>query len=280
MNDKTTNNPLAHFFRQPAMHLKLPSNGQFWKEDALNLPVTGEVPIYPMTTSDEITLRTPDALLNGAGVVSVIKSCCPCINDPWFMPSIDVDAILIAIRIASYGQSMDIEAKCPKCNEENTYQVNLHNVLENITSPDYTKLIEINDLKIKLQPQPYFSVNKTNMVTFEEQRILQTINDDTLDDEVKTAKFNEHLKRLVELNSQVIVDSTASIQTPDGQIVTNKEHITEFYQQVDRKVVKTVRNWLEEAANVAAIRPVAVACSECGKEFNLTVTFDYANFFA
>jgi hypothetical protein len=61
-----------------------------------------------MTTKDEITLKTPDALLNGQGVVNVIESCCPAIKDAWAMPSIDVDATLIAIRIASYGNQMDL----------------------------------------------------------------------------------------------------------------------------------------------------------------------------
>jgi hypothetical protein len=73
----TNSNPLAKHFRQPAIYLRLPSQGQYWPENAITLPVTGELPVYPMTTKDEITLRTPDALINGTGVVSVIESCIP-----------------------------------------------------------------------------------------------------------------------------------------------------------------------------------------------------------
>ena len=100
-------NPLAKHFRQPAIYMKLPSQGRFWPSEALNLPATGAIPVYPMTAKDEIVLRTPDALMNGQGIIDVIQSCCPNIVDAWRMPSIDVDAVLVAIRIASYGNQMD-----------------------------------------------------------------------------------------------------------------------------------------------------------------------------
>jgi len=277
--DNQTNNPLTSFFRQPAIHVKLPSQGKFWGENALNLPVTGEVPIYPMTTKDEITLRTPDALLNGAGVVSVIQSCCPNIVDAWQMPSIDVDAVLIAIRIASYGNSMDIDTECPHCKEENMYGVDLGVVLSNIKTPNYDEVVKVDGLEIKLHPQLYFSVNKTNMVNFEEQRILQTINDTQLTNEEKTAKFNEHLQRLIDLNLTVMVDSTESIKTPTGQVVNNIDFIREFYQKTSRTTVKKIRDWLEAAASDASIKPVPVQCTECNKSFDVAVTFDYAHFF-
>ena len=83
MSEISNNNPLTKFFRQPAIYLKLPSNGAFWPNDAIELPLTGEIPVYPLTTKDEIILRTPDALLNGEGVVEVIQSCCPSIKDAW-----------------------------------------------------------------------------------------------------------------------------------------------------------------------------------------------------
>ena len=100
------NNPLAKHFRQPAIYIQLTSQGKFWPENTLELPVTGKIPVYPMTARDEITLRTPDALINGTSVVEVVQSCCPNIKDAWEMPSIDVDSTLIAIRIASFGHGI------------------------------------------------------------------------------------------------------------------------------------------------------------------------------
>jgi hypothetical protein len=69
--------------------------------------------------------KTPDALITGQASVEVIKSCIPAIKNPWLMPALDVDFALIAIRIATYGDSMEITTKCPSCETENEYDVNL-----------------------------------------------------------------------------------------------------------------------------------------------------------
>lgn len=277
--DSNQNNPLAKFFRQPAIYIKLPSNGQYWPEGSLELPESGEIPVYPMTAADEITLKTPDALLNGQGVVNVIKSCCPNILDPWKAPSIDVDTLLISLRIASYGNNMEFETRCPKCNEEHNYDLPLDQILSSVQKPDYTKSMEINGLKIKLKPQMYFSVNQTNMVNFEEQRILQTINDETLTDEERAARFDAHLLRLVELNIQIVTDSTESITTPDGAVVTDHDMILEFYTNTGSKLLKEVQKHIQLINESALLKPQAVHCASCGEEFEIPILFDYANFF-
>ena len=55
-----SNNPLAKHFRQPVMYIKLPSQGRWWANNAIEIPVTGEIPVYAMTARDEITFKTPD----------------------------------------------------------------------------------------------------------------------------------------------------------------------------------------------------------------------------
>jgi hypothetical protein len=59
------NNPLAKFFRQPAIYVRLPSQGRNWVTGTINYPESGELAVLPMTAIDEITYRTPDALFNG-----------------------------------------------------------------------------------------------------------------------------------------------------------------------------------------------------------------------
>lgn len=275
-------NPLARHFRQPVLYIKLPSQGHFWPQSSLEQSVTGEIPILAMTTKDEIVLRTPDALLNGQGVIDVIQSCCPTIKDAWSMPSIDVDSIIIAIRMASYGNQMDFGATCPHCNTANEYAIDLSVVLSGVETPNYNKPVEINKLKIKLRPQPYFSLNKTNIIAYEEQQLLRSLQ--LLNDEDVTAgdKFNQHLNKLIDLNIMINADSTESITTEDGQTVADPEFIKEFYNNCDNKVVKAVRTRLEELNKQANIKPINVTCDnqECGKPFDITITFDYASFFA
>lgn len=272
-------NPLARHFRTPAIYIKLPSGGEFWPADAIDYPESGEFPVYPMTAQDEITLKTPDALLNGQGVVDVIQSCCPNIKNAWDTPSIDVDTLLIAVRIASYGDTMDFSTKCPKCGHDHEYGVSLSSLLGTVGKPDYSAPLEFNGLKIKLVPQRYFSINKTNMITFEEERILQLITDESITDEERKARFDHHLKALVELNIRIAVDSTESIVTPEGVTVRDREQIAEFYANTDNRILKAIQTRLQEYSKTGSIKSQTIKCSECSDQFELPIVFDYANFF-
>jgi hypothetical protein len=273
-------NPLMAHFRQPAIYFNLPSQGQFWTS-GLEMPESGDLPIYPMTARDEITLKTPDALLNGQGVVDVIHSCCPNITDAWQMPSIDVDATLIAIRIASYGNKMDFDSKCPHCSEENRFEADLGTLLAKVVTPDYTKKISVQNLRIKLQPQKYFSVNATNKISYQEQRVLSTLSDEALTEEVRLEEYKKHMTRLIELQTKTLSDSTEYIEIVESNtIVNDANHIYEFYQNCDAEVCKAVRIRLEEIGKEGSIPPLDTECQSCAQPYSVPLIFDYANFFA
>lgn len=279
MENTATANPLSKYFRQPSVYIKLPSKGEFWPEGSLDLPITGEVPIYPMTARDEITLRTPDALMNGSGVVEVLQSCCPSIKDAWKMPSIDIDAVLIAIRIASYGGAMDVESQCPHCSNDNTHALDLQSCLASIKAPDYSKLVKADELKIKLRPVAYFSVNKESSINFEEQKILQALEKADLEDTVRAARILESMNKLVELNIDTVANSTEYIQLADGTMVNDYNFIREFYSNAPSALVKTVQTRLSEINAEGGIAPQSVNCGECSKSYTIPLVFDYAAFF-
>jgi len=276
--NQTSPNPLAKHFRQPAIYLKLPSAGKFWPEDSLNLPANGEIAVYPMTTRDEITLRTPDALMNGSGVVAVIQSCCPEIQNAWQMPSIDIDAVIIAIRIASYGHEMKFTNSCPHCKAVNDYAIDLRIVLESIRPGDFKSAVTSNKLSIKLCPQPYFAVNKTNQLQFEEQRLIKILEETEEQPEIRSARINQQMERIMAIGLDTMTNSTEYIEV-DGEQVRNKEHIKEFYSNADSRTVKAVQDRLAKIAEETSLRPIPVNCDECTKPFEIQINFDYASFF-
>jgi hypothetical protein len=272
-------NPLAAHFRRPSIYFKLPSKGKFWADGGLDLPVTGDIPVYPMTNSDEITIKTPDALMNGSSVVNVIHSCCPNITDAWKMPSVDVDAVLIAIRIASYGAAMPITSKCPKCGEEHDYDIDLTSILDRMKCPDFSTPLDYNGLKIKLQPQKYFGVNRASMTQFEEQKIMQALNDPNIDDTVKNNRIKEGMMRLLELNNSMLVSGTEYIETEDGTKVTDPEFIGEFYKNAESMVIKKIEEKLKTLAEEAAVPTSTIVCGSCSHNYEVPLEFDYSRFF-
>jgi hypothetical protein len=272
-----SNNPLQKHFRQPAVYLRLPAGGRFWDSKALEMPESMEIPIYPMTIKDEITIKTPDALMNGQGVVDVIHSCCPSIKNAWATPSVDLDAIFIAIRIASYGSSMDIDSVCPHCGEENRHAVDLTQLLDRIQPPDYAP-VEIEDLTFEFMPQNFKNYNDANLVVYEQQKLIAAITDSTLTDEEKVQQFNTIFPRLTDMNVGNIVNNILAINA-NGSRVTERHHVKEFIMNCDRKVFAQIKQTVDAFANSAKIKSLAAQCTACSGTYSQELTFDQANFF-
>jgi len=217
--------------------------------------------------------------MNGQGVVSVIESCVPAITNAWAMPSIDVDAILIAIRIATYGEDMDMESICPQCEAENRHQFGLGQVLMRVRSPNYNDAVTIDNLVIKLKPMNYLQSTQNNLAKFEEQKIIQLIDNENIDPDTRKAQLDIHLQKIIASNVDQLTNSTESITTADGQIVDSKEFIKEFYNNTSNNVIKIVQKKLRDFAETAGLPPARVKCEGCEKDYDLAVNFDYANFF-
>lgn len=270
-------NPLAKHFRQPALYLKIPSGGRFWPEGSIELTATGELPVYPMTIRDEIALKTPDALMNGEGVASMIRSCVPNIIDPFVCPTIDLDAVLIAIRLASYGQSMDIVSNCTNCKESNESSVNLNVLLSGIKMSGYEST-RLEDLEFKFKPQTFRDLNNANVIAFEEQRLLDVVGSDKVDEEQKNLLFKESFKKLTDLSLDGVVNSIESVVV-DGEQVTDRAMIKEFFNNCSRKIYDDVRKKIEDINNTNKLKPINLTCDHCQSEYKTELAFDQSNFF-
>jgi hypothetical protein len=275
---KTSNNPLRQFFRQPAIYLTLPSKGQYWPPGALVMPENGEIPIYPMTAIDEISYRTPDALFNGQALINVVQSCVPAIKDAGKIPSVDLNALMVAIRIASYGHGMDISSTCPECKNEDEFSVDLRVMLDNIGRPDYTKTIDQGDLQIIFKPSSYEESNKSAMEQFERQKYLQQTLQTELSEDERNRILAETLQQITELTMNLIVKSVAAIQIP-GTVVTDAEQIKEFLQESDRTVFRQIRDHVIELTQQSQIKPLDTECTECHHKFQQEINMDMTSFF-
>lgn len=276
-----SNNPLSKHFRQPVVYLKLPSQGHWWDQGSLELPVNGEIPIYAMTARDEITLKTPDALMNGTSTVHVIESCCPNIKNAWKIPTIDLDPILIAIRIATYGKEMEFTAVCPHCETVVEQAIDLSVLLSRVTAGDWSKTVQVDGLEIMLRPQNYEDYNKNNQLNFEEQRLIQVVQDESLSAEEKAKTFDSMFQRVIETGISQVSKSIAGIRLEDGTVVDNAGFIKEFLDNCDKSVWTAIKNRLEEIRDESTYSDVELTCTneECGKQFVTPFVFEQSNFF-
>lgn len=272
------NNPLNQYFRQPAIYIRLPSNGEFYPDGTLTMPPNSEVPVYPMTAIDEITYRTPDALFNGSAVASVIQSCIPNIKNAWAIPSIDVDTILISIRIASYGHEMEIYTKCPNCGSESDRVADLRTVIDAMKAPDYSKVLHHGDLEIYFRPMTYKDINDNNQLQFEEQRLLQAINSQVLSEEDKVRAMSESMRKITDITMKAMVLSISAVKSPNA-LVTESAFIQDLLLNCDRQLFNQIRDRVIEFKTAAEIQPLLIKCDSCEHEYKQPITLDMSSFF-
>jgi len=266
------------YFRQPAIFIRLPSQGRFYPDGAIKLTPNGEYPVLPMTTIDEITYRTPDALFNGEAVISVIQSCVPNIVNAWAMPAMDIDTVLIAIRIATYGHSMEINTKCPKCEHESDFDLDLRGILNQITPGDYEKSVRDGDIEIFFKPMDYRQINANNLAQFEDQKLLMSVETGDQPVEDKMAQLSEILKKITTVTIRALAQSISAVKTPQA-VVTDPNHITEWLENCDRRVFLMIRDHIIATKQTSEIKPLTISCPACGHEHQQIFTLDMTSFF-
>ena len=278
-------NPLNKYFRQPAIYVSLPSKTDYPTEVVTKSP-TGEIGIMPMTAKDEIRFKTPDALMNGQGVVDVIESCVPDINDAWQIKSYDLDTLLVAIRIATYGETMSISFTVPVINEQVEHTINLPAILDEIQKVQVQSQITLKDgLKIKVRPLTYRDMTSTSLRTFQEQKMYSAVQDSQLADDEKAKRFNEAFKKLTDLNSEILLKNIESITMTDETVITDASHIKEFVDNANAKVIKEIETKLMDLRSQGAVKPLKMKATEdqikrgAPTSYEVPVTFDSSNFF-
>jgi hypothetical protein len=277
-------NPLSKHFRQPKIYIRLPSEGT-WYGDGLETTVTHEYPVLPMTAKDELRYKTPDALLNGQATVDVIQSCIPNITNAWKIPNIDLDAILIAIRIATYGEKLELTVTVPGINEERGFEVDLRTVLDQLMSVTFDNIVTVGDFSIEIQPISYKISNEISIKTFEEQRIFSLLRDTSISEQDKLSRVRSSFDKLTNINIELVKSSIVSIRYNNEDPVTNKDHISEFIDNADKDIYYGIVKHIEQQKNNFSIKPFKAVfpkedIDNGAPEFmEIPITLDQSSFF-
>lgn len=272
--------------RQPKIYIKLPSNGEYWEKGALTVSETGEYPVYSMTAKDELMLKIPDALMNGQAVVDVIQHCMPNIKNAWKIPNLDMDVILIAIRIATYGEKMTVPVKLGDV-VDTEYSLDLRIVNDNLLNQiTWNPIVPINDeITIYVKPINYKTMTESALQTFETQKIIQLANDTEMPAEEKLKAFQDSIGKLNQLTIEVINQSVYNVETSLGS-TTDYKHIQEFMANADKEIFDKIRNHIDALRVQNSIKPMKITTTDemraagiIEDEVEIPLQFDPATFF-
>jgi len=279
-------NPLVSFMRQPKIYIRLPSNGDYWPAGSLDISETGEYPVYSMTAKDELMLKVPDAVMNGQAVVEVLQHCIPNIKNAWMTPSIDLDIILIAIRLATYGEKMNTPITIGN-DEELEYVVDLRTIMDTLQSQiTWDPVVPVNEnLTVFVRPMNYKQISESALKTFETQKIMQIVNNDNMDEDTKVAAFKESFSKLTDVTLGMVQSGIYRVDSSEGS-TDNPAFIKEFVDNVDKDIFNAVQHHLEKLREINSIKPIQIVVTEemkargiQGEFVEIPITFDPSTFF-
>jgi len=271
---------LEKYKRQPKIYIDLPSKGEFYNESVLEDEQFFQMPIFGMTAMDEIMLKTPDALFSGEATSQVLQSCVPHIKDPWSIVGYDLDFLLIAIRIATYGEELPIDTTCPHCSHTTKSAINLNTLLENFTDYPTTAQFTIGDLTVNLRPLDYKTTTKFNMQQYQLEKTIANLNQSELTTEERDSKIGELLLESSKLNLLIAVSHIVSIEA-DGEAESNSETIYNFISENDSEFYGSLKENIKTLTDRWKLPNIDVQCAngECQVLYPTKLNMDYSSFF-
>jgi len=277
-------NPLSQFYRRPGNYIELPSGGRFYKNPP-KLSENNELAVYPMTAKDEMVLKNPDSLLNGEALRYVLSSVAPDIKDVNEMPAPDIDAVLVSMRMASYGDDMRLEVthRCAASNgKTQSITVSLGGILSTLKpiSEEIGKVTLSNGIKVELKPytlEAQSRLLRQQFVTMRQLQALEAKENSTVDQKADVA--NKGYAALVDLSQETLAQSIMLVTLPDGTQVTNYAHIYDWVKNLDRASNERLDQELKKFGTFGITREVTVKCDYCSEEYKSDMLFDPTNFF-
>lgn len=273
-------------YRKPAIFIKLPSQGQWWAPGSITFEGDGaEIGVRPMTVRDEMMLRTPDALMNGEAVTSVIKSCCPAISDPWHCPSMDMDTILLGIRLATYGDSMDITTTIPVTNDVYTWKFDCSRGLDLIDKKPFESLHKLSDgTVVEIRPMNYKTITDLNMRNYEQAKLADNIQKSQNSETKKLEEIQKAFKNITNLTIKNLADQIIKVTSADFELTTGTD-ILNWVSDIPAPIANEIKQKVQSQKSIGTLPTISVDVPQemvdkgAPKTIKHTLTLDFSNFF-
>jgi hypothetical protein len=280
MTQQAHQNPLKGYFRQFKIYIKLPSGTSYYTPGAINFTDAGEIGIMPMTGKDELILKNPDALLNGEALIELIKSCVPAVSDPRLLLTNDIDAIVTAIRYATYNDALETELSCPECKHKNSYKLNLQYSLDNMEylEPEYVVNLD-SGLSVFVRPYGFPELLKGLHAQFEQGKLTRAIENESISEEQRMKLFATAFKELSTVTYTLMLNSVVKVVDESNNInVNNKDDIKEFLQNIDKKSSDKIADLIKEINQIGIKKSFTAVCEKCNHSWESEVDFNPVNF--
>lgn len=271
MSTNNINPLLMNKARIPGETFALPSGGLFYNNGELGQDImNGELHVFPMTAYDEILIKTPDLLFNGKAVEEIFSRCIPGVLKPMELIAKDVDFLLIALRLVSFGPMVTVLHKhdCEKPHEHK-YEVSIQDFIHRVKTIDasimgkeYTTTMS-NGMVVGLSPMRYGTVVEM-MTDVDSERPLTP-------DEMHERNSN-HMASLI---SRV----TVPVEGGNDEVVVDPGFIRDWVKSLTILDMKALQDAIDNQRDWGADTHFDISCKDCSKQVSVNVPLNPIHFF-
>ena len=286
-------NPLQAYMTSPNATVSLPSKGKFYKNGTLAVPPHRELNVLPMSARDDLDLNNPSLLMNGSALMNVIKRCVPDVLNPWDLPLCDVEAIMLAVKLASAEKTYSVYIQCPECEKEGIIERDIQRMIDSMDDLDDEYFHTVNGVNIYMRPPTWDEYDLMRQQKFAHQKITSTMLSlaqmegagTTISSEKDAeiaSKLSDSYVEIFKIRENMVITCVDKIVTPNNDIIVDKSCIAPFIQQLKSDDLRELNKILDSInfAGVSKIEEVQCSNVECNHEWSQIVDrYDPTNFF-
>lgn len=297
-------NPLIADFagKVGSILVELPTAGAFYGP-GMFLPGTDptKLAIMPISVVDEINFKDPFKIVSGMAVLEMLSKVAKILR-PSELCKIDVDLILIAARVASYGSKLDVTVRCQNmmavksdadgnellgpCGESVDLKIDLNRIIsqfQNVGTVEQWQTTLPNKQIVQLMPMPYTSVVRGMMEVANQAKEAKQLELQHKDKDIyEVSKLHEStMDKAAQLQVLLMIDSIASVRTTTGTVVSDKRQIAEWLRTVPVQWILSISDMLNEKTKLLeGYGMTSYKCPSCSFKNELPVNMDMTSFFS
>lgn len=259
--------PMLQKVKLPGRIFQLPSRGLMYTNGELAANITdAELHVMPMSAYDEIALKNPDMLFSGKALEEVLPICVEGIEKPLDLLGKDVDALMLYLRLVTYGPIFELVANhyCSDESKSHVYQVDLEamlssiNYIDPLNAQDAYKVHLNNGQIIQLKPLTY-------------KHIVEVLQ--------KNNPAGEDGSDSAEKRKQILLDNlTSIIKSIDG--IEDKELITQWLRMAPAPYIAQIDRVFDKANEWGVNLVSELKCRDCGEIYKVEVPLNPISFFS
>lgn len=269
-NQQLPSNPLLQNLRLPGETIRLPSRALTYTTDQVAPEVleSGELHVYPMTTYEEILMKSSDLLFTGQAIVQTFSRCIPQVYNPLELLAKDVDYLLVILRKITYGNEVEIKFQHDCNNAKNhTYAVDVQQFVRKSKELNPAEFNIMNTHTLKngqtLHVRPFLL---RDVISASQRAMSQP----SIQDQTDLEFVNNLSDTIIEGLAPGIVDVDS---------ITNPQHIKEWLSNITPPLIAEISQLVERVNKFGIEFEADHICKDCGEPLRLTIPLNPQSFF-